>query len=172
MINEVVKTRFIAILRRWKGTGKPVGSLKAGMEIVTLGKDVIPYILALLQADDKTGTKRLWFSILSGITGAYPAVGAFNNTDRLVAWIEWYKTNSVIRPISCCHCRSKDTQIVQTHKVQKKHTVKRGRGRPKKIDSLPINVLEYLCTSCEGRFFVIEDESRVNKEQPLLGPSN
>lgn len=62
-------------------------------EIINLGLDVLPYLLADLQSN-----KRFWFPALAAITGVRPFdPGDSNNPRRMAeAWVRWGKRKGLI----------------------------------------------------------------------------
>jgi hypothetical protein len=93
---ESIAARFNRLANAWEQATGNLSSMKAAsehpayQEIISLGRDVVPYLLRDLQENE-----RHWFIALRTITGAdpIPKAAAGNVPKMIEAWLQWGKEN-------------------------------------------------------------------------------
>jgi hypothetical protein len=94
--SETIEIRFHRLADAWEKATGHLSSMKAAsehpayQEIISLGHDVVPYLLR-----DLKETERHWFIALATITGANPIPSSLaGNIPKMIeAWLQWGKEN-------------------------------------------------------------------------------
>lgn len=93
-----LEERFQMLTRRWNNETSFISSLteitrnSAYLEIVAMGEQAIPLILAELQSNPNH-----WFLALRLITGEDPAKEYRNFDDAVDAWIQWGRERGYVK---------------------------------------------------------------------------
>lgn len=93
-----VEDRFLELAERWRNGRGPYSVMRqlalnpAYQQIIGLGGDAVPYILA-----DLDRSPDWWFWALTSITGEDPVDPAHHGKLRLMAadWLRWARTNGI-----------------------------------------------------------------------------